>query len=309
MINVQNLKKTYGSFTAVDDISFEVKKGEIVGFLGPNGAGKTTTMKILTCFMGATGGSASIAGFDVEKNSFEVRSKVGYLPESAPLYSEMNVIGFLKFIAEIRNIQGDKFNTRLEEVSAVCGLKSVMNRPIAQLSKGYRQRVGLAQAIFHNPDVLILDEPTSGLDPNQIIEIRELIRKLGQEKTVILSTHILPEVEAVCSRVIIINEGRIVGAGTLEQLSANSHETVVAKIRGNEGAIREKLKAMPGVKEVLLRGAANELSTYEIQPDSGQKLNEAVFKVVADNGWSLAELRSEGASLENVFTKLTRSAQ
>ena len=309
MITVQNLKKSYGPIKAVDDISFEVQKGEILGFLGPNGAGKTTTMKILTCFIGATEGSASIAGFDVEKDALEVRKRVGYLPENAPLYSDMDVTSFLRFIAEIRGINGSRFSSRFEEVVSVCGLKNVLRRPISQLSKGYRQRTGLAQAIFHNPDVLIMDEPTSGLDPNQIIEIRELIKHLGKEKTVVLSTHILPEVEATCTRAIIINEGKIVVQGTLAEISSHAHEVVVAVVRAERAAAEAKLRRVSGVSEVACRGSADGLVTFEITPEKGMKINEEIFQAVAASGWTLSQLRTEGASLEDVFTKLTRSAQ
>jgi len=307
MIKVENLKKVYGEITAVDNISFEVNKGEIIGFLGPNGAGKTTTMKILTCFIGATSGSASIAGYDVERESFDVRNRVGYLPENAPLYTDMDVLSFLKFIAEIRLISGSVLGPRLEQITATCGLKNVLRRPIAQLSKGFRQRVGLAQAMLHNPDVLILDEPTSGLDPNQIVEIRELIKNLGKEKTVILSTHILPEVAATCSRAIIINEGKIVAKGTLAELSSHSQEYVVAKIRGDRQAVESKLKTVPGADAVRFKEERNGLSTFEITPKKGAPAAEEVFRAVADGGFSLAELRTEGASLEDVFQRLTRS--
>ncbi|MFH0922029.1 MAG: ATP-binding cassette domain-containing protein [Fibrobacterota bacterium] len=309
MIKVDNLKKAYGTIRAVDDISFEVNKGEIVGFLGPNGAGKTTTMKILTCFIGATSGTASIAGLDVERQPLEVRAKVGYLPESAPLYHDMDVVTFLRFIAEVRQIEAAKLPARLDQITQICGLKTVMRRPIGELSKGFRQRVGLAQAIIHDPDVLILDEPTSGLDPNQIIEIRELIRNLGKEKTVILSTHILPEVSAVCDRAIIINEGKIVGSGTLAELSASSKEYVLAKLRGDRNAIEARLRSFGGADQVRHVGEADGLHTFEITPIHGQKIAEAVFRLAADNGFSLAELRTEGASLEDVFTRLTRSGQ
>jgi ABC-2 type transport system ATP-binding protein len=307
MIKAENLKKVYGAIKAVDGISFEVNKGEIVGFLGPNGAGKTTTMKILTCFIGATEGTASIAGFDVEKNSFEVRSRVGYLPENAPLYTDMDVISFLRFIAEVRGMNNGALNPRLDHITATCGLKSVLRRPIAELSKGFRQRVGLAQAMIHDPQVLILDEPTSGLDPNQIVEIRELIKNLGREKTVILSTHILPEVEATCDRAIIINEGKIVAKGTLSELSSHSQEIVVARIRGDKSAVESRLKSVPGADSVRFREEKNGLSTFEITPKKGAPAAEEVFRAVADGGFSLAELKTEGASLEDVFQRLTRS--
>ncbi|OGJ90262.1 MAG: ABC transporter [Candidatus Raymondbacteria bacterium RifOxyA12_full_50_37] len=309
MIQVQNLKKTYGTITAVDDISFEVQKGDIIGFLGPNGAGKTTTMKILTCFLGATSGTASIGGFDVEKDSFEVRKRIGYLPENAPLYTDLDVLSFLRFIAEIRQIDTAKFASKIDEIIITCGLKSVLRRPISQLSKGFRQRVGLAQAMIHDPDVLILDEPTSGLDPNQIIEIRELIKRIGREKTVILSTHILPEVSATCSRAIIINRGKIIAQGTLDELSSMSKEYVYAKIRGDRSQIEEKLRSFGGAQSVEATGESDGFTMFKLHPVSGRRIAEDVFKLAVANGWSMSELKAEGASLEEVFTQLTRSGQ
>jgi ABC-2 type transport system ATP-binding protein len=221
----------------------------------------------------------------------------------------MIVKDFLKFIADIRQINGTVLAPRLDAIVNTCGLKSVFSRPISELSKGFRQRVGLAQAMIHDPDLLILDEPTSGLDPNQIIEIRELIKRLGQEKTVILSTHILPEVSATCSRAIIINEGRIVGQGTLSELASQSQEVIFTKIRADRAAVQEKLTNFGGISSVHHKGESDGLHAFEIHPAKGQKIAESVFKLAAEAGWSLAELRSEGASLEKVFTKLTRSGQ
>ncbi|MBL8026275.1 MAG: ATP-binding cassette domain-containing protein [Fibrobacteres bacterium] len=307
MIKVENLKKTYGTMNAVNDISFEIDRGEIVGFLGPNGAGKTTTMKILTGFIGSTSGTASIAGHDVETASLDVRRRVGYMPESSPLYTDMDVLGYLKFIAEVREIDPGLLSARLDSVATTCGLKQVLRKPISQLSKGYKQRVGLAQAIIHDPEVLILDEPTSGLDPNQIIEIRELIRKLGKEKTVVLSTHILPEVEAVCSRAIIINKGNIVAQGSISELTASAHETVSAKIRGDKSAIEAGLRAIDGIQSAICKGGVNGFNNFEIVPVKGHSVAESVFRFAADKGFSMCELKTEGASLEDVFTRLTRS--
>jgi ABC-2 type transport system ATP-binding protein len=307
MIKVENLKKVYGTVNAVNDISFEIDRGEIVGFLGPNGAGKTTTMKILTGYIGSTSGSASIAGQDVEKASLDVRGRVGYMPESSPLYTDMDVVGYLKFIAEVRELDPGILPKRMDFVITTCGLKHVLTRPISQLSKGYKQRVGLAQAILHDPEVLILDEPTSGLDPNQIIEIRELIRKLGKEKTVILSTHILPEVEAVCSRAIIINKGSIVAQGSLSELTSHAHETIYAKIKGDKSTVESGLRAIDGVQSVLSKDEANGFHAYEIVPVKGRTVAESVFRFAADKGYGMCELKTEGASLEDVFTRLTRS--
>ena len=237
-IVVDRLTKTYGDFLALDDISFEVQPGEIVGFLGPNGAGKSTTMKILTCFMAATEGTARVAGFDVHRDSAEVRKRVGYLPENVPLYDEMLVYDYLKFISEVRGVAQSEREARIDEVVERTGLEAVIHREISELSKGYRQRVGLAQAIIHHPDVLILDEPTTGLDPNQIIEIRDVIKEIGEEKTVIFSTHILQEIAAVCDRIVIINRGKLVADGTLEHLqqkvNADGLEEVFRKYTAGE---------------------------------------------------------------------------
>ena len=220
MIQVENLTKDYGPFRAVDSVSFNVRKGEVLGFLGPNGAGKSTTMKILTCFLAPTGGTARVAGLDVYEHSLEVRKRIGYLPEDTPIYRDMTVLEFLEFVAEMRGMSRDKRQAGIREVGGRCGLGDVAGKLIGELSKGYRQRVGLAQAMVHDPDIVILDEPTSGLDPNQIVEIRDLIREVGREKTVILSTHILPEVQATCSRMIIINKGKVVADGTPDELRA-----------------------------------------------------------------------------------------
>ncbi len=220
MISVRGLSKTFGSTVAVNNISFDVNNGEVLGFLGPNGAGKTTTMRILTCYLSPDNGTATVAGFDVFENSLEVRKRVGYLPESAPLYLDMDVVSYLRFVADIRGIPRNLTGERIRRMVDTCGLSSVVGRNIGELSKGYKQRVGLAQTLIHDPEILILDEPTTGLDPSQIIEIRELIKEIGRERTVILSTHILPEVEATCSRVLIINEGVIVASGTPEELHA-----------------------------------------------------------------------------------------
>jgi len=218
MININNLCKYYGETKAVDDISFEIRQGEILGFLGPNGAGKSTTVRVITCFIPPTSGSVTVDGLDVTQQSLEVRRKIGYLPENTPLYQDMNPVEFLRYAAELRHIAKDQINTRIRKMVEVCGLQEVLAKNIAALSKGYRQRVGLAQALIHDPDILILDEPTSGLDPNQIVEIRNMIKELGREKTVILCTHILSEVQATCDRAMIINRGKIVADGTLEQL-------------------------------------------------------------------------------------------
>lgn len=311
MIEVENLVKTYGIQKAVNDVSFSVPKGQIMGFLGPNGAGKTTTMRVLTGYLGPTSGRASVAGYDVLTHSLEARRHIGYLPESAPLYSEMNVIDYLKFVAKIREISSHKRQQRIREMVDICGLGDVTHKDIGELSKGYRQRVGLAQAIIHSPDVLIMDEPTSGLDPNQIVEIRGLIRELGKEHTVILSTHILPEVQATCDRVLIIHRGQIVADGTPEELQAGGEgkERIAIELKVPSpdeavDAIRE-IEFVDMVKWVSSPEA--EAAKFQIESEKGKDVREAVFHLAVEKEWILLEMRREQASLENIFHKLTRS--
>jgi ABC-2 type transport system ATP-binding protein len=242
MIKVENLTKEYGANRAVDQVSFNVRKGEVLGFLGPNGAGKSTTMKILTCFLAPTSGSAQVAGFDVFDQSLEVRQHVGYLPEDTPLYKDMSVLEHLEFAANMHGMTGDRVHARIKEIGGRCGLSDVAGKLVGELSKGYRQRVGLAQAMLHDPDILILDEPTSGLDPNQIAEIRALIKEVGKEKTVILSTHILPEVQATCSRMLIISGGKLVADGTPDELRAREKATRYRLVVESNGAAPEAVK-------------------------------------------------------------------
>ena len=314
MIEVKDLKKSFGPNMAVAGINFEVQKGEILGFLGPNGAGKTTTMRILTCYIPADSGKATLAGYDTYKDSIEVRKRVGYLPESAPLYLEMGVIDYLRFIATIRNIPGNKRNSRIKEMIRVCGLQKEANKIIGQLSKGYRQRVGLAQTLIHNPDILILDEPTTGLDPIQIIEIRDLIKEIGKEKTVILCSHILPEVQATCGRIIIINKGKLVGSGTPKELAENAkgQETVFMSIRGPLADILEKIKKMTYVLDVSTQEEGEteltddkDIHKIEIKSDKGKDIREDLFRCVVENGWSLTEMWTHTITLEDVFKQLT----
>lgn len=309
MITVENISKSYGATRAVRNVSFSIDKGEIVGFLGPNGAGKTTTMKILTCYIPADSGRAQVAGYDVFDDSLEVRRRIGYLPESAPLYHEMSVIDFLKFVGEMRGVKGARLRNRLKDVVGVTALEEATGKYIGELSKGFRQRVALAQALLHEPDVLVLDEPTSGLDPNQQREIRELIRQIGKEKTVILSTHILPEVTATCDRAIIINDGQVVASGTPEALMASSRgsQMVVARIRAPQMDLQRKLEDLPNVTEVSAEDAGNGWLRCEIRcAKGGETLSERVFDTVVASSWKLGELRTEGATLEDVFAELTR---
>lgn len=312
IIKVENLTKRYGPTMAVDNISFNAYKGEILGFLGPNGAGKTTTMRMLTCYIGSDEGTATVGGYDIFEDSLEVRKHIGYLPEDTPLYTDMGVIDYLNFIAQVRNIPKSRRKQHISEMVAVCGLDKVVQKDINELSKGYRQRVGLAQALIHDPEILILDEPTTGLDPNQIVEVRELIKKIGEEKTIILSTHILPEVSATCSRILIINEGKIVADGTAEELAgrAQGEEVIYAGIRGDKEEIGEKLGLLPVVTDFSMKeNGDSEIHGYEIRTQKDSNAAEEIFRFVASNGWSMNELRQEKISLEDVFQRLTTESQ
>ncbi len=308
MLEVSSLNKKFGDFYAVKDLNFQIRKGEIFGFLGPNGAGKTTTMKMVTCLIPPTTGTIKVDGCDITADSMAVRKKIGYLAENNPVYNEMTVDEYLKFVAEIRGIKGDRQVARLQELITICGLGKMTQRQIGKLSKGFRQRVGLAQAMIHDPDLLILDEPMSGLDPNQIVEIRNLIKKMGQEKTVIYCSHILSEVSATCDRILIINDGKIVASGTPDELTSRSS-------RGNRYQVRIKadrtdaetaLKGVAGVSSVIVAGVDGEWVSAEVVVGEKEEIGEALFKCVVDKGWSLSELKHEAASLEEVFTQLTR---
>ncbi len=308
MIEIKNLTKKIGNTQILNDISFSVKTGEILGFLGPNGAGKTSTMKILTSFWTPTSGSITIDGIDAVNNSLATRAKIGYLPETVPLYEDLKVREYLKFVAEMRGLSGEKLKSRLAEVAAACGVSGVMNKLIDELSKGYRQRVGLAQAIMGNPDVLILDEPTTGLDPNQIMEIRELIKKIGKEKTVIFSTHILGEVSAVCDRVIIINNGKIVGEGSPAELikQTKSREMVKIKVEGAKEKVLALLGKTPGVTKVVPVGQEGSAILYEVETEAGRDARAAINKALIIGGFNVLEIAKYQASLEDAFRELTK---
>ena len=306
MIEVEHLTKRYPGRVAVDDISFTVEQGEIVGFLGPNGAGKTTTMRILTGYLPATGGDVRIAGCDVVADSLQVRRQVGYLPESCPLYPEMRVREYLHYRASLKGLRGREKRNRVRDVVALCGLGDVGRRIIGHLSKGFRQRVGIADALVHNPPLLILDEPTIGLDPNQIREIRLMIRDLARRHTILLSTHILPEVEAICERVLILNEGRIVASDTPENLAGivTGSIRVVAEIKGLRSDIVAGCQGLPGVTSVAdqLQGA---WVRVEIEGQLGTDLRQNLFHTVVERGWTLRELRTVATNLEDVFGAFT----
>jgi ABC-2 type transport system ATP-binding protein len=310
-IAVRNLTKLYGTEKAVNDISFDVKTGEILGFLGPNGAGKTTTMKIITCYMPPTSGVVEVEGLDIAEHSFEVRKKIGYLPEMNPLYLDMNVVEYLEYSARLHGLKNPLLRSRLKEMVDVCGIADVRHKDIGELSKGFRQRVGLAQAMIHDPEVLILDEPTSGLDPNQIVEIRNLIRQLGRAKTVVLSTHILSEVQATCDHVIIVNEGTIVADGTLEQLQQDfrGSEKISLELKASTinamTTIYPKFKDTPHVESVEYGGQEGDLHKFSILAEKGFDIREEIFKRAVSEGWVLIEMSRKATSLEEVFRKLT----
>ncbi len=306
MIKVEHLTKRYAGHTAVQDLSFEVGKGEIMGFLGPNGAGKSTTMRILSSFMPATSGRVSVAGFDIFTQSLQARSHLGYMPENVPLYTDMRVTEYLNYRAALKGVPHRRMAERVGDVKELCGLKEVEKKLIGTLSKGFRQRVGLADALVHEPELLILDEPTSGLDPNQIRQVRDLIKNLGKQHTILLSTHILPEVEMTCSRVIIINKGRIEACDTPENLlgeirTANG-VVVEAKVGQDNGA--EQLKQIPGVRDVS-SVAEGEWQTFSLRVESGADVREEVFRLARDRQWAVRELTQRKATLEDVFVELT----
>jgi ABC-2 type transport system ATP-binding protein len=307
MIEVSNLGKRYGSLEAVKGISFAINPGEVVGLLGPNGAGKTTIMKILTCYMFPSFGTAVINDWDIFEKPLEIKKLVGYLPENAPLYTDLNVLEYLSFMAESRSLKGKQKTERIEWAVEECGLKEVLYRDIDTISKGFRQRTGLAQAILHNPEILIFDEPTTGLDPNQIIEIRELIKRLGREKTVILSTHILQEVEATCGRVLILNEGQIVAKGTPEEINREMKGEVLLEVLLKGAGKPEALESVPGVRELLQISSPGEglhKAQVALLPDSGAE--EAVFDWAVGRGYKILAMVPKRLSLEELFIKLTR---
>jgi ABC-2 type transport system ATP-binding protein len=310
MIKVTNLTKQYGDIKAVDDITFDVHTGEILGFLGPNGAGKTTTVRIVTCYMLPTSGRVEVDGLNTLEHSLEVRKKIGYLPENAPLYHEMSVLDYLRFIMDLRGIPKDNFNRRAREMVEICGLEDVIHRTIGELSKGYKQRVGLAQAIVHNPEILILDEPTSGLDPNQIVEIRNLIKELGKAKTVILCTHILPEVEATCGRVLIINQGKIVADGTPAELQSGfqGKTRIYLELKTPSEDVTGTLLKLKNLEKVEpVSSAGEDLKRFVLESAQGVDLRENIFRLAVENHWVILELRKEQVSLEDVFRQLTTS--
>jgi ABC-2 type transport system ATP-binding protein len=312
MITVTELTKRYARHTAVDHISFEVQKGQIVGFLGPNGAGKTTTMRMLTCFLPPTSGGATVAGFDVLEQSLEVKKRIGYLPEMPPLYPEMRTAEYLAFVGQLKGLSGAELNKRVDYVLERCAVADVKNKLLGKLSKGYRQRVGLAQAIIHNPDVLILDEPTSGLDPKQINETRELIKGLAGDHTIILSTHILPEVEQTCQQVIIIAKGKLVATDSVNNLQnrARGAESLLVEVAGRNGdidsaTVQKRLEQISGVSRVLFKDKRQNRSIFEVESRKDRSIRGDLARAVVESGWDLNELRPTAVSLEEIFLQLT----
>jgi ABC-2 type transport system ATP-binding protein len=314
MISVKDLTKRYVRTTAVDHISFEVAKGQIVGFLGPNGAGKTTTMRMLTCFLPPSAGTASVAGFDVLEQPMEVKKRIGYLPETPPIYPEMETGEYLRFVGKLKGLSGADLQKRIDYVCGRCAIADMKTKLLGKLSKGYRQRVGLAQAIIHNPEVLILDEPTAGLDPKQINETRDLIKDLAGEHTIILSTHILPEVEQTCEQVIIIDKGKLVATDSVRNLQARARgaESVVVEIAGRNGSlepsiVQHKLEQVSGVSRALCKQQADQSITFEVESQKGRLVRGDLARAVVEAGWDLNELRPASMSLEEVFLQLTGS--
>jgi len=308
LIEVQDLTKAYGSVTAVDHVSFTVNKGEILGFLGPNGAGKTTTMRILTGFMPATGGTAKIGGFDVFNDSMEVRRRIGYLPEAPPLYADMTVEGYLDFVARIKNVPAEKRPDRISDALQKANIVDKRTDLIKRLSRGYKQRVGIAQALVHDPDVIILDEPTVGLDPKQIIEVRHLIKNLAGTHTIILSTHILPEVSMTCDRVVIINKGKIAAVDTPQNLTSQlkGGQRIRVEAKAPEGALRETLSQIPGAKNVQIEVARSDGHVaVNVEAAPGKDIRSQLAAKIVEKGWQLFELRGVSLSLEDIFLQLT----
>jgi ABC-2 type transport system ATP-binding protein len=312
MISAKALTKRYAGVTAVDQISFEVTKGQIVGFLGPNGAGKTTTMRMLTCFLPPSAGTANVAGFDVLEQPLQVKKRIGYLPETPPIYPEMETVEYLKFVGRLKGLRGGDLQKRVDYVTERCAVADVKKKLLGKLSKGYRQRVGLAQAIIHNPDVLVLDEPTAGLDPKQINETRDLIKSLAGDHTIILSTHILPEVEQTCEHVIIINKGKLVATDTVRNLQARARgaESVLIEVAGRNGnlevpIVQSKLEQVGGVSRVLCKQQVDSRALFEVESQKGKLVRGDLARAVVASGWDLNELRPAAMSLEEIFLQLT----
>lgn len=309
MIHIDNLSKKYNNINAVDKISFDVNKGEVLGLLGPNGAGKTTTLRMLTCFLKPSSGNIQIKDLTIGNDDLSIKKLIGYLPESAPLYKDMLVYDYLNYIASVRGIEPKSKLSRIKELTYLCGLEGVMHKSIDELSKGYKQRVGLAHAMMSDPEILVLDEPTSGLDPNQIVEIREIIRKIGKQKTIILSTHILSEAEATCDRIVIINQGKIVADGSTESLKQKGDQDAVINIsleNAEKEEVAKTLGNVEGVKNVSINAKSNALLQVKLTCDAKSETRSNVYYEIKNTDWMLIELYLEKQSLETIFRNLTR---
>jgi ABC-2 type transport system ATP-binding protein len=309
MIQIENLSKYYKQLCAVDEISFNINKGEILGLLGPNGAGKTTTLRMLTCFLKPTSGTIRVKDFTIDQHALEIKQLMGYLPESAPLYHDMIVYDYLNYVANIRGVANADKLSRIKELGDVCGLNSVMHQPISELSKGYKQRVGLSHAMMNDPEILVLDEPTSGLDPNQIVEIRDIIKQIGKQKTIIFSTHILSEAEATCDRIIIINRGRIVADGSTENLKkAASRETILKIILGNTDfdTVQNTFNTLQGIRKIEKVETEQGRIHVKLHCDGGSDLRPEVYAKIKATDWLLLEFQLETQTLENIFRNLTQ---
>ncbi|MBU93392.1 MAG: MFS transporter [Chloroflexi bacterium] len=311
MIELKNITKYYGDFPAVTNISFKIEKGEIVGLLGPNGAGKSTTMKMITGFMPPTSGELSVGGNDIVSQSIEARRRIGYLPETVPLYTDMTVYSYIEYMGLLRGLNKKNIKSKIDNVIEICKLEDYRNSLISKLSKGFRQRVGISQAIIHEPEVLVLDEPTIGIDPNQVVETRQLIKNLSGEHTLILSSHILPEVSSICERVLIIHEGEIAASDTIENLSSlmSGKNKVEADIIGSPQAIVAELEKINGVKSVQfsINKSSNEFSTFSIESEINSDIRSEISKIIINNDWGLIRLQSMGMSLEDIFLQITTS--
>ncbi|MBI4651741.1 ATP-binding cassette domain-containing protein [Candidatus Desantisbacteria bacterium] len=311
MIKIEELTKYYDNVCAVDKISFEIKKGEILGLLGPNGAGKTTTLRILTCYMQPTSGNVSFENFNIYDNSLEIKKMVGYLPESAPIYPDMLVYDYLNFVADVRGVEKTGKEKQIKELADLCGINEVMHKPVIELSKGYKQRVGLAHAMMNNPEILVLDEPTSGLDPNQIIDIRNIIREIGKKRTVIFSTHILSEAEATCDRIIIINKGKIVADGSTEQLKEkNSSDYLIhiSLLNAEFNDIKKSLNDISEIKDVVLKSTKDKIVDFNILCKTKNDIRSEIYKKIKNTDSIILEFHTESRTLETIFRELTRES-
>ena len=309
MITIQELTKYYGSVCAVDSISFEIRKGEILGLLGPNGAGKSTTLRILTCFMQPTEGSISVKDYNIHDHPLEIKRLIGYLPEMAPLYPDMLVYDYLRFVASVRDLDKKRTEPRIRELSDLCGLREVMHKSVHELSRGYKQRVGLAHAMLADPEILVLDEPTAGLDPNQIVEIRDIIRAIGKKKTVVLSTHILSEAEATCDRVVIINKGKIVADGateTLKKEAGSDYELHLSLKEANFEGVQSTLASITGVRSIFRKEDTDSTLNLLLSCEAGKDVRAEVYHAIKKSDWVLMEFHRESRTLENIFRELTK---